>query len=421
MPTSRPSAAPGCGCPESVSQGISRRALLGGALFGSLALAAGDAVTQVAFADAGYTGDTLVVLSLRGGFDGLSAVAPIGDPAYRTLRPSIAVPSSSALAVGGVFGLHPALAPLMPLWRAGRLGAVQAVGMQAANRSHFSAMEEMERAAPGTSLRTGWLDRMVGGTGSGSVFSAVQLGSSTLSPGLRGPNPELGLRRLGDLSLKGSIKGEEGRWASALSAMHVGAPDAVAAPARTALSAVTRVGQLASAPVVAGYPDSDLGTSLRELALLIRSDVGVRVAAVDVGDWDMHVGLGAAGQGWMRDKLDDLARSLAAFAADLGPALDRTTLLTLSEFGRTLDENGSGGTDHGYGNAVLVLGGGVVGGKVHGRWPGLAPEARVGGDLAVTTDYRSLLTEALVKRCGLSASAVFPGQVGSTSGVFRFR
>ncbi len=416
---------PACGCDEGRRAGVRRRSVLAGALAGALALTVGDASTQVALAEPGYDGDALVVLSLRGGLDGLSAVAPVGDPAYAGLRPDIAVPASVAHRLDGVFGLHPALGPLLPLWRAGSLAVLHAVGMGQANRSHFSAMEEMERAAPGTTLRTGWLDRMVGGTGSGSVFSAVQAGRSMPSASLRGPTGEVAFPALADLRLRSPGRGEEGRRAAALRAMHAGARDVVAAPATAALDATTRAAALLAgrpAPPVA-YPASDLGRSLQDVATLVRGGAGLRAAAVDVGDWDMHVGMGAPTDpaGWMHGKLTDLAASLVAFAADLGPDLQRVVLVTLSEFGRTAEQNGSGGTDHGYGNAVLVLGGGVVGGRVHGRWPGLAPEARVGGDLAVTTDYRSLLAEALVTRCGLSPSTVFPGQVTPTRGVFRAR
>jgi uncharacterized protein (DUF1501 family) len=430
-----------CGCDEGRRAGVSRRSVLGGALAGAVALTAGDAATQVAFAEPGYAGDTLVVLSLRGGLDGLTAVAPVGDPDYYRLRPGIAVPASVALQLDGVLGLHPALAPLVDLYRRGSLAVLHAVGMTQANRSHFSAMEEMERAAPGTTLRTGWLDRMVGGTGSGSVFSAVQAGRSMAAASLRGPSPELAFGRLEGLALR-AMNNEKDRRATALRAMLAGADPLVAQPATTALDAVDRAGALvaartatadaaaqaakggtpvASPPVV--YPTSDLGQSLRDVATLVKGGTGVRAAAVDVGDWDMHVGMGAATDtaGWMYGKLADLAASLVAFAADLGPHLDRVCLVTLSEFGRTASQNGSGGTDHGYGNAALVLGGGVVGGRVHGTWPTLAPTARVGGDLAVTTDYRALLAEALVKRCGLSPSTVFPGQVTPTEGVFRRR
>ncbi|MEJ5914090.1 DUF1501 domain-containing protein [Pseudokineococcus sp. 1T1Z-3] len=404
---------------------MSRRSVLAGALAGGLALTVGDASTQVALAAPGYTGDTLVVLSLRGGVDGLSMVAPVGDPYYAALRPTLAVPASVAHQLDATFGLHPALGPLLPLWRAGQLAVLHAVGMAAANRSHFSAMEEMERAAPGTTLRTGWLDRMVGGTGEGSVFSAVQAGRTTPASSLRGPTPELAFRALDGLRLRSGARGEEARRDTVLRALHAGAPAALAGAATTALDAVARTGGVLAArpaPPVA-YPDSDLGRSLRDVAALVLTGAGVRAAAVDVGDWDMHVGMGAPTdpKGWMHTKLTDLARALVAFAADLGPAMSRVTLVTLSEFGRTADENGSGGTDHGYGNAVLVLGGGVVGGRVHGRWPGLAPTARVGGDLAVTTDYRSLLAEALVTRCGMTPATAFPGAVTPTSGVFRAR
>jgi uncharacterized protein (DUF1501 family) len=171
------------------------------------------------------------------------------------------------------------------------------------------------------------------------------------------------------------------------------------------------------------YPeDSDLGRALRDVVRLIRAKVGLQVACVDFGDWDMHEDVGAPDRGRLHDHLDELARCLAAFATDLGPLLDDLTLVTLSEFGRRVEENGSGGTDHGHGNAVLLLGGGVVGGTVHGRWPGLADADLVDGDLAGATDYRQLLAEVLTARCGVgSVASVFPGLTPAPLGVVRPR
>jgi uncharacterized protein (DUF1501 family) len=173
----------------------------------------------------------------------------------------------------------------------------------------------------------------------------------------------------------------------------------------------------------AAYPkDSDLGKALRDVARLIRAKVGLQVACVDFGDWDMHEGMGTPDDGRLHDHLDELARCLVAFATDLGPLLDDLTLVTLSEFGRRAQENGSGGTDHGHGNAVFLLGGGVVGGTVHGRWPGLSDADLVGGDLAGATDYRQLLAEVLTARCGVaSVGDVFPGLAPSPVGVVRPR
>jgi uncharacterized protein (DUF1501 family) len=160
----------------------------------------------------------------------------------------------------------------------------------------------------------------------------------------------------------------------------------------------------------ARYPDTELGHALSDIARLIKANVGLQVAAVDYGDWDMHAGMGDTDSGWMHDHLTELSSALAAFSTDLGSAMNDVTLVTLTEFGRRVEENGSGGTDHGYGQVVFLLGGGVRGGVVHGTWPTLAPDALLDGDLHATTDYRSILAEVLEKRCGAGAvNAVLPG------------
>jgi uncharacterized protein (DUF1501 family) len=389
--------------------------------------------TRYAFADTvpaagAAASDVLVVLSLRGGFDGLGAVVPVGDPGWARLRPSLGLDTGSVLPLTGIFGLHPALAPLLPLWRSGRLAAVHAVGQADPSRSHFSAMAELERAAPGTSLRTGWLDRTLGLRSGGTVFKATQVGSSRPSGALAGPGQELTMTSVDGFDIWGAWDAEQRRrWVGTLEKLHSGAPGGLRKASAGALSAVRTAARIAAEKEKpangAAYPaKSGLGSALRDVARLVRAGVGLQVACIDFGDWDMHVDMGAPDRGALHDHLDELARSLAAFATDLGPALDDVTLVTLSEFGRRAGENGSGGTDHGHGNAVLLLGGGVVGGTVHGRWPGLAAGDLVDGDLAGTTDYRQVLAEVLTARCGVgSVAQVFPGLAPAPLGVVRPR
>jgi uncharacterized protein (DUF1501 family) len=400
--------------------GCTRRTLLGGALAGltgalldsRLAFAAGDRPR----------GDVFVLLSLRGGFDGLSAVVPAGDPAYYTARPDIAVPRNRLIGGDRMFGLHPALAPLLPFWRAGALGAVHAAGQPTPNRSHFAAMEELERAAPGTSVRTGWLDRMLGGLGATGPFSGVSVGSARPVRVLAGPGPDVGITSVDGFTLNGEAANRP--LAATMAKLYEGAPPALADTAGRMLGALGTAQTLRAAGYApangAAYPDTDLGKALRDVARLIKADVGLIGATVDSGDWDMHENLGAPVEGRrMFDHLADLAAALAAFATDLGPAgLGRVTLVTISEFGRRVGQNGSGGLDHGYGNAMFVLGGNVAGGRVHGDWPGLAPAALVDGDLAVTTDYRAVIGEILRARCGVADTAgIFPGVSPSRLGI----
>ncbi|WP_250028327.1 DUF1501 domain-containing protein [Paractinoplanes maris] len=394
-----------------------RRTLLGGALAG---LTGALLSTKLAFAaDRTHDGDVLVLLSLRGGFDGLSAVVPAGDAAYYKARPGIAVPKARLIGGDRYFGLHPALAPLLPFWKSGHLGAVHAVGLPAPNRSHFAAMEELERAAPGTSTRTGWLDRMVGGLGGTDPFNAVSVGQARPARVLDGPAPNVGLSSVDAFVLNGESDAKP--IAATMAALYADAPAALGGTASQLLGALGTASGLQAAGYTpangAAYPDTELGKALRDVARLIKSDVSLMTATVDVGDWDMHENLGRK----MPVQLADFAAALAAFATDLGPdGLGRVTLVTISEFGRRVAENGSGGLDHGYGNAMFLLGGHVNGGRVHGRWPGLVPAKLVGGDLAVTTDYRSVIAETLRTRCGVSdTAAVFPGMRPASLGLFR--
>ena len=403
---------------------LSRRGLLGAAALTGLAGAG--VSTQLAYAAPGYTGDTLVVLSLHGGFDGLSALAPIGDPDYYKARPAIGVPKAQVIAGDGSFGLHPALAPLLPLWKSGKLAGVHAVGQSNPTRSHFAAMEAMENAAPGTSLRTGWLGRMLGATGASGALAGVSVGAAMPDRLFAGPAPSVSMAGIDKFTLAGDSSARP--RAAALRAMYADAPALQAAPALAADKALTASAAVRASSYTpangATYPATELGAALRDVARLIKAKVGLATAAVDCGDWDMHEGLGAAVKGQrMHDNLTDLALALAAFAADLGPeGMNSVTLLTISEFGRRVQENGSRGADHGHGNAMLLLGGGVKGGQVYAKWPGLAPAALVAGDLAVTTDYRSVIGEVLQKRCGLGSLAeVFPSVAPSTFGLVTAR
>jgi uncharacterized protein (DUF1501 family) len=406
------------GCAENVT--ISRRGLLGAAALTGLAGAG--VSTRLAFADPTYAGDTLVVLSLHGGFDGLSAVAPIGDTDYYRARPTIALPKSQVIAGDGTFGLHPALSALLPLWRGGTLAAVHAVGQPNPTRSHFAAMEAMENAAPGTSIRSGWLDRMLGVTGATGPLAGASVGRAMPSRLFTGPVPAVSMSTIDKFTLAGdSVKRP---MAAALTAMYADAPPLQAGPAIAAGKALTATAAMRATAYTpangAAYPATELGGALRDVARLIRSKTGLVTAAVDCGDWDMHDALGTAAKGQrMYDNLTGLALALAAFATDLGPAgMTGVTLLTVSEFGRRVQENASRGADHGHGNAMLLLGGGVRGGKVYTNWPGLSPGALVAGDLAATTDYRSVIGEVLQKRCGFgSLSEVFPGIKPSSFGL----
>jgi uncharacterized protein (DUF1501 family) len=402
------------GCREHLT--LTRRGLLGGTAAAALSTLS----TQMAFAADTYSGDTLVVLSLHGGFDGLSAIAPVGDPDYYKARPTIGLPKSQVIAGDGTFGLHPAMAPLLPMWQSGKLAAVHAVGQPNPTRSHFAAMETLESAAPGSAIRSGWLDRMLGGTGATGALAGTSMGAAMPTPLFAGTVPAVSMASIDTFTLAGDSAKRP--IAAALRAMYADAPPAQAGPALAADRALTATASMRAEGYTpaASYPDTDLGAALRDVARLIKAKVGLVTAAVDCGDWDMHDSLGTAVKGQrMYDNLNGLSLALAAFATDLGPAtMASVTVITVSEFGRRVQENASRGTDHGHGNAMLLLGGGIRGGKVYGNWPGLSPSSLVAGDLAATTDYRAVIGEILQKRCGFgSLSDVFPSVRPSAFGL----
>lgn len=353
-----------------------------------------------------------MLVTLWGGFDGLSALPPVGDPNYALARPTIAVAPTAALPLDRVFGMHPSMAPLMPWWQAGKLAAVQAVGVPYATRSHFQAQAELGKAAPGTSISSGWLNRVAARFSPPDALNTVQVGDSVLVSSLLGPAPVTTLWQVNDFALVGA------QWTgpvlgATLAQMYGSVSSPLSGTALGTLQACAGLAPLQNTTYVpapgASYPSSGLGAALSGVAQLVKSGSRLRVAAVDTGGWDLHADLGNGGGGAMAALLADLAAALAAFATDLGPAFDRVTVVTLSEFGRRVAENGSGGTDHGHGNAMFVLGGHVNGGRVYGSWPTLAPGALDDGDLRGTYDYRNVLSEILLRRCGLtSVASIFP-------------
>jgi uncharacterized protein (DUF1501 family) len=400
---------------------LTRRALLRAGACALAAVAAPPRFLARAAEAAEARGKILVAIFQRGAVDGLSMVAPHGDPAYYAARASIALgrpqrgDSATALDLDGFFALHPSLAPLVPLWSARTLAVVHACGSPDTTRSHFDAQDYMESGTPGVkSTVEGWLGRATGALPPerATPFRAVALGPR-LPRILAGPSPALAVTSLDRFEVK--TDGAPAATARGFESLYGdGVRDLLHGTGRETFDAVRMLksaGATALSPANgADYPRGRFGESLRQIAQLVRADVGLRIAFTDVGGWDTHVAQGAE-DGQLANRLRDLGAGLAAFAQDLGDRLSDVVVLTMSEFGRTVSENGNRGTDHGHATAMLVLGGGVRGGRVYGRWPGLAPEQRFEGrDLAVTTDFRALFHEVTTRHLGLpAATALFPG------------
>jgi uncharacterized protein (DUF1501 family) len=375
-------------------------------------------------------GKTLICLFQRGAADALNVVVPHGDAAYYRLRPNIAIPrpgiaagAAGALDLDGFFGLHPALAPMKPLWDMGILAPVHAVGSPSSTRSHFDAQDYMETGTPDQKgTRDGWLNRYLALNGTceagcthavpSSPFRAVAMTQQTPRT-LEGAAPTIAMNSLSEFSVRAA-----GPAAERLEALYrTGTADVVHAAGGEMFEAV-RILKAANPQKYlpehgAEYPNSQFGQRLRQIAQLVKADVGLEVAFADVGGWDTHVNQGGS-TGQLAQRLDDLARSIAALVADLGDRMADVTIMTMSEFGRTVRQNGNGGTDHGHASALFVIGGGVRGRKVHGTWPGLAPEQLYEGrDLALTTDFRSVFSEVAAKHLGATRlEAMFPGFTG---------
>jgi uncharacterized protein (DUF1501 family) len=366
----------------------------------------------------------LVAIFQRGAADGLNVVVPHGEQRYYDLRPSIAIPRPSASAQGecaidldGFFGLNPTLAPLKPLWDKQQLAIVHAAGSPDPTRSHFDAQDYMESGTPGLkATNDGWLNRALPHVdGKASPVRAVSLGPN-LPRALRGSNGAVAVESLNNFGVRDTAA------AKTLESMYSGSHDQIlGGTGRETFEAVSLLKSIQKTPYSpssgANYPRGRFGDSLRQIAQLIKSDVGVEVAFADIGGWDTHVNeVGPKpSTGQLATRLTEFGAALAAFHQDMGDRMEDVVVVTMSEFGRTAKENGNRGTDHGHANAMFILGGPVQGGKVYGQWPGLAPEQLYEQrDLALTTDFRDVLSEAVFKHLGnRSIKPVFPNYAAS--------
>jgi uncharacterized protein (DUF1501 family) len=360
-------------------------------------------------------GDTLVVVFLRGAADVLNMVVPHGEDAYYQLRPSLGIarPDDSntkkedrTVDLDGFFGFHPTMQPLIEAWQSEYLAIIHACGAPDESRSHFKAMELMERGVDDErGPASGWIGRHLAtlNTGNSSPLRAVGMGTRP-QRSLSGSVPVSALRSIADFHLGGDPRALQ-QMRAALSTVY---QDDVLG--QDTLSIMDTLQKLDPANYQSpNYPDTEFGMALKQTAMLIKADVGLEVSAIDLGGWDTHFAQGSA-SGLMPNLMKDLAEGLAAFHADMADHMNQLTTVTMSEFGRRASENGSLGTDHGHGSMMMVMGGNVNGGKVHGQWPGMAEGQLIGpGDLAVTTDYRDVLSEILTKRLNNPATGeIFP-------------
>ena len=359
----------------------------------------------------------LVVIFQRGAADGLNIVAPHGESQYYAMRPSINIPRKAVLDLDGFFGLHPSLAPFQPLWQQRHLAIVHAAGSPDPTRSHFDAQDFMESGTPGLkATEKGWLNRSLHDTPQSSPktpFRAIALGPS-LPRILSGPEPAVAMNSINEFSV-GGRNAKASPVANTFEAMYNDSRDAILHGAgEETFDAVKMLksadpGKYKAAPG-ADYPRGRFGESLRQLAQLIKANLGVQVAFADIGGWDHHVNEGST-EGQLANVLTEFSQSLTAFWIDLGDLGEDSVIVTMSEFGRTARENGNRGTDHGHANVMFVLGGPVKGGKVYGRWPGLdASQLYEGRDLALTTDFRQVIGEVISRHMGnKNLAEVFPG------------
>jgi uncharacterized protein (DUF1501 family) len=425
---------------------LTRRQILTGAALAAAAGGAGRSLSALASVTIGPRGkqaggDALVVLFLRGGADGLNIVVPYADDDYHRLRPSLGLPGpkdrgveakARALDLDGFFGLHPALAPLLPLYQAGQLAAVHAIGSGDQTRSHFEAMATMERGlARDTGTASGWLARHLASTAgeADSPLRAVAI-AETMPDSLRGATNATALMTLSEYRLAAPNVMPTGSGGKVFHAaptpsradaitetLHglYGAGEAKAeqlplksdvdvlrSAGRETLAALEAVKRLDAAHYRpengAVYPKTEMGNGMLQAACLIKGGVGLEIACLDMGGWDTHVAQGRD-TGWQAGRLEELGKALAAFAQDLGASMAHVTTVVMTEFGRRAYENTGLGTDHGRASCMFLMGGGVRGGKVYGTWPGLAEnKLEDHGDLRVTTDYRDVLSEVLSHR-----------------------
>ena len=367
-------------------------------------------------------GKVLICLFQRGAADALNIVVPFGERAYYAMRPAIAIASpartagvNGAIDLDGFFGLHPALAPLKPLWDRGLMAPIHAVGSPSATRSHFDAQDYMESATPdnkGTS--DGWLNRYLATSGTCEQCAPTPFRAVAMTPQtprvLQGSAPSVAMNSVADFTVRSG-----GAQAAQLEALYrTGSADLIHGTGTEMFEAVKMLRAANPQQYLpehgAAYPASQFGQRLRSIAQIIKSGVGLEVAFADVGGWDTHVNQGGA-TGQLAQRLGDFGAAIAALVTDLGDRMQDVVILTMSEFGRMARQNGSGGTDHGHAGVMFAIGGAVKGQRVVGRWPGLAPEQLYEGrDLALTTDFRAVFAEVASMHLGAARlDALFPG------------
>jgi uncharacterized protein (DUF1501 family) len=377
-------------------------------------------LARAAFATSDPGKKRLVVIFQRGAADGLNIVVPHGESSYYSVRPTINIPKRSVLDLDGFFGLHPAMASFQPLWKQKHLAIVHAAGSPDPTRSHFDAQDFMESGTPGIKITDdGWLNRALHDLPAGksaedkSAFRAIALGPS-LPRILSGKEAAVAVNNINEFAVGGKNR-NAAPMSNSFEAMYDHSVDAVLHGAGQetfdAVKALKAADPARYTPAPnANYPKGRFGDSLKQLAQMIKANLGVKIAFADIGGWDHHVNEGST-QGQIANVLGDFSQSIAALWTDFGDLAEETVIVTMSEFGRTARENGNRGTDHGHANVMFVLGGPVRGGKVYGRWPGLdQSQLYEGRDLAVTTDFRTVLSEVVANYLGnKDLRTVFPG------------
>jgi uncharacterized protein (DUF1501 family) len=392
----------------------SRRRFVQSTGLGFLALGLPPAfLLRAAEAQQNHQNKVLVVVFQRGAMDGLNAVVPFKDPSYYAARPNLAIaePGSGqerAIDLDGFYALHPALASLKDIYAKGHLAIVHAAGSPDNTRSHFDAQDYMELGTPGTrSTPDGWLNRYLAtGRARTTHFRAVAV-TPQLPRVLAGSATALTLSSIDEFRPRSAV------LAGSLEKLYASSADTLFRVGGESLFGALRElrGVESKIPASAGsYPAGRFAASLAQISRLIKAGVGLEIAFTEIDGWDTHVNQGAA-TGQMANRLKELADGLAAFYRDLDDRMNDVVVLTMSEFGRTVRENGNRGTDHGHANVMFAMGGGVRGGKVYGRWPGLAPEVLYEGrDLDLTTDYRTVCGEVIARHLGQrDLTRIFPG------------
>ncbi len=403
---------------------LSRRAFMkGGAMAVVGATAIPSFLTRSVLAQATTAqaeGKKLVVIFQRGAADGLNIVVPYREKTYYELRPGINIPQTQVLDLDGFFGLHPSMQALKPLWDQGHLAAIHACGSPDPTRSHFDAQDFMESGTPGLKATAdGWLNRALAAEDAAnrgrqhSAFRAVALGSQ-IPRTLQGKVPSVAVGNVKDFSVGGQNP-SAAPIATSYESMYDESVNAVLHGTGTeTFEAVKMLKATDPAKYVpapgAHYPNGAFGSSMKQVAQLLKANLGVEAAFADIGGWDTHQNQGSV-NGQLAGRLKEFSESLAAFWTDMGDDAEHITLVSMSEFGRTVHQNGTGGTDHGHANVMFVLGGPVAGRKVYGKWPGMdKSQLYEERDLAITTDYRQVLGEAAFKTLGArNLELVFPG------------